>query len=346
MRIRFSCEKKRSGIQENGISNLSKLTHVLSGFLNILQPPTVLQIEPTTRCNLKCKHCLRSSKTNGDMSLNLFKSIINQLGKPKLLARRIYLTGLGEPLLNPEICSMVEYAKERGFEAGFTSNFTLVNRTVALNLIKAGLDHLSISIDGASHRTFEKIRVGGSFGEVVENVRVFVGAKAESLSRTPKLVFSAVITDQNVDEMHQIVKLGEALGVDGVCFSERIMPNQSDNRNDYLLSLGREELCGRQLDIELVRFQEKQLPCLATRGCYVTFDGQILPCSSIAQMVPREDYPKFTFGSLDAKSFHDIWYSRNYREFRTRLILGSYQQFCQGCPQRRTQANVCPRVND
>jgi len=331
---------------ENGVPNLLRLTHVLSGFLNLVQPPTVLQLEPTTRCNLRCKHCFRSSKTSGDMSLGLFKSIVNQLGKPKLLVKKIYLTGLGEPLLNPDVFSMVKYAKERGFEVGFTSNFTLVNETVASNLIKSGLDHLSVSIDGASDHTYEQIRAGSSFDEVVENVRLFVKAKAESRSRTPKLVLNAVITDLNIDETGEIIRLGERLGVDGICLSERIIPNKSVERKAHLASLVNEESSGRLLDIELAGFNNPQLPCLATRGCYVTFDGIILPCSSLAQLVPREEYHKFMLGNLSVESFLNVWYSRDYREFRKRLILGCCQQFCRGCPERRIRANMYARSND
>jgi MoaA/NifB/PqqE/SkfB family radical SAM enzyme len=68
--------------------------------------PVSVQIEITTKCNLSCPFCLRVTDPariiDVDMSLNLYKSIINQI---KGRTCGVNLVGLGEPLLHPEIFS-------------------------------------------------------------------------------------------------------------------------------------------------------------------------------------------------------------------------------------------------
>ena len=83
--------------------------------------PSSLQIETTTRCNLRCKTCLRSQQAQGDMPFELFKSIIDQYKLLKITGRKIDLTGVGEPLLNTELLPMIRYAKTNETKVGWES---------------------------------------------------------------------------------------------------------------------------------------------------------------------------------------------------------------------------------
>jgi MoaA/NifB/PqqE/SkfB family radical SAM enzyme len=84
-----------------------------------------VQLESTTKCNMKCKTCIRSTGENFDMPFDSFTSIIDQLQSSRLSTEQVDLTGVGEPLLNKNLISMVKYAKRSGFRVGFTSSLTL-----------------------------------------------------------------------------------------------------------------------------------------------------------------------------------------------------------------------------
>src|SRR5512136_715315 len=91
--------------------------------------PYSVQIEITTKCNLRCEMCSRSKEqagaVNSDMPLDLFNSIVGKLRYP---SRHITLVGLGEPLLHPQLFPIIRSAKERGLAVSLISNFTLVDR--------------------------------------------------------------------------------------------------------------------------------------------------------------------------------------------------------------------------
>jgi hypothetical protein len=64
--------------------------------------PTILQVEPTSRCNLRCKLCPVGTglgRPVGDMDLPMFRRIIDELGEYLLL---IMFWDWGEPFLNPD----------------------------------------------------------------------------------------------------------------------------------------------------------------------------------------------------------------------------------------------------
>ncbi|MFQ6085939.1 MAG: radical SAM protein, partial [Candidatus Bathyarchaeia archaeon] len=73
--------------------------------------PTMVQIEPTLRCNLRCRMCVRTywRKRSGDLGFENYQRIVDQF--PHL--RQLNLTGVGESLLNRDFFRMVEYAKSR-----------------------------------------------------------------------------------------------------------------------------------------------------------------------------------------------------------------------------------------
>lgn len=148
--------------------------------------PVSVQIEVTTKCNLSCPFCLRVTDPariiDVDMSLNLYKSIISQI---KGRTCGVNLVGLGEPLLHPEIFSMIRFAKDNGLEVSLVDNFTLIDQEKSLQLINSGLDFLYVSFDSTSKEIFEKARRGACFERIIENIQLFVKTKSDLKVKTP-----------------------------------------------------------------------------------------------------------------------------------------------------------------
>ena len=75
--------------------------------------PTVLQIEPTSRCNLQCKVCPVAAgldRPAGDMDLQMFRRIVDELGDYLLL---MMFWDWGEPFLNPHSYEMIQIRAQR-----------------------------------------------------------------------------------------------------------------------------------------------------------------------------------------------------------------------------------------
>jgi hypothetical protein len=124
------------------------VSRVASRFLRF---PTVFYVEPTNDCNLSCVMCARkkSKKAVGYMSLELYRHVVGQLASRGLGV--VTLHQAGEPLLHPHIAHMVAYAKERGLRrVRFATNGTLLTGDLARNLVEAGLDSITVSMDATT----------------------------------------------------------------------------------------------------------------------------------------------------------------------------------------------------
>lgn len=294
--------------------------------------PIYVQVESTTKCNLRCKTCRRTNDINRDMSFSLFKSIIDEFKGSKVISRRLDLTGLGEPLFHPEITHMVEYAKENGFHVSFTSNFTIINRRNAVELIEAKLDDLYASFDGASKETFEKIRVGADFEKVIRNLKLLQEIKNELNVTKPELMFETTVSESNVHEIPEIIELAESLRVDGILMYREVKAGKTDYVNDSFASIDWKELTRSKVKIQVSNPTKPPRPCVGVIGCYITFDGKVLPCNRIIQLTPRSEYPQYQFGDLNKESLKKIWFSDEYRLFRRRVALGICSSICKSCP--------------
>ena len=128
-------------------------------------------IEPTFRCNLGCEMCPRFSSEDPhlDMSMDTYERIHESMA----FAHTVDFTGWGEPMLHRDIYTMIRAAKEQGCFITMTSNGTVLNRRNSLSLISAGMDRLTISVDGMTTATFDTIRLGASFEQITKNLKEF-----------------------------------------------------------------------------------------------------------------------------------------------------------------------------
>ena len=120
------------------------------------RPLGVLRLSLTARCNLACPYCLPDGvEPPGLLSLEQRLAVIG--AAVSLGARSLRLTG-GEPLLHPDLEALIaETAPLRQRQPGgpglreiaLTSNGALLSAERAHALRAAGLDRLTLSLDGA-----------------------------------------------------------------------------------------------------------------------------------------------------------------------------------------------------
>lgn len=312
-------------------SLITKAKTVLHAPKTYLFPPNFVQIESTTKCNMKCKQCIRGPGENYDMSFEFYQSLVDQLNFTRFGTKHVDLTGVGEPLLNSNLVSMIDYAKKRGFRVSFTSNFMLMNESRAVDVISSGVDYLYVSVDGGTKDTYEKIRVGANYEEVISNIEHFMEAKRELNTVKPSLRFYVALQDDNVNEIQDIIELANGLGISLVNFNRVVIPGKEHWTNeipvmDIWKSLPDNDVIGRRA-IPLGVYQ----PCVALKGCFVTYDGKVLPCNNLTQMISRKEYDPYYLGDLTNNTLYDVWFSDDYRKFRVNLARGVRPKFCEYC---------------
>ncbi|MGM7693070.1 radical SAM protein [Staphylococcus saprophyticus] len=168
--------------------------------------PTVLCIEPTSVCNLRCTMCFQSDENfsgnkeyQGNMSLEMFKNLIDE-GKEYGLSS-IVLASRGEPMLNKDIFEMIRYAKDNGIiDVKMNTNATLMNERKARKLLESGLDNLVFSVDSPHKEEFEKIRRGANFDKIIRNIKNFNKIRSEEFPNSNlRTRISMVVIDDNQD---------------------------------------------------------------------------------------------------------------------------------------------------
>ncbi len=106
--------------------------------------PIVAQIIPIRRCNLDCGYCNEYDKVSSPVPLDVMLRRIDLLAD---LGTTIITLSGGEPMLHPDLDSIVRRIRERGAIATLITNGLLLTRDRIQGLNRAGLDYLQISID-------------------------------------------------------------------------------------------------------------------------------------------------------------------------------------------------------
>jgi CheY-like chemotaxis protein len=90
---------------------------------------------------------------------------------------------------------MIKFAKEAGIErVQFNTVGTMLDRKAAEEICLAGLDKITISLDGASEETYCKIRDNSDFNTVIDNINSFIEYKIENkITFTPLEGYSEVV---------------------------------------------------------------------------------------------------------------------------------------------------------
>ncbi len=328
-----------AGMYNLGLNYLATKTFPANAYNQL----TVVQIESTLACNLKCKMCVREyfDKKNPHLTFENFKTIIDQF--PYL--RQLNLTGIGEPLLNKDIFKMVEYAKSKKIYVRFTTNATLLAPKNCEKIILSGLDELRVSLDGATAETFEDIREGSCFLEVIGNIRALNRLKQSSGAEKPVVEMNTVVLKENFTELPRLVELAAYLDIKSIYFSGLDIEGAKYAEEDHsIYDMSKQEIekifaetkeKARELGVAIrlpgiiPQSQKCFLPWLTN---YVTLDGDLMPCCHCIDGLNRQEVIRnYALGNLLEQKFEDIWNAEKYRHFRKRLNNGNLPGICKNC---------------
>ena len=123
----------------------------------------VVEVEPTTACDLACAFCPRGSlrRPEGRLSEEDFQSILENLGNPSDKGMLLF-SGFGEPMQHEKIAFFVRDAKRAGWFCGITTNGTRLSESSAEGLVSAGLDVLQVSLHAVTEATYRRVVKRGS----------------------------------------------------------------------------------------------------------------------------------------------------------------------------------------
>ena len=307
-----------------------------------MPPPLWIYLEPTTKCNFNCLTCSRKSLSpthiNKNLSLTEFKYIISNI--PGL--NKIHLQGLGEPLLNKDLWKITQYGRMKGIRFTTTLNGSLINQNNVDKLLKSFIG-IGISLDSTNEENYNKIRRGGNFKRIMENIQLLLKRKKELNSNTV-IGFNFVVTHLNFNELEDYLQLCEKMGMECsiVEVENWYIPTQKEYKQEFdFIKKSREyhekirslilrykiHLEKRGLNISYgMPFKRKHICLWPFTSCFVSCDGYITPCCI------RQDPSIINFGNIFKTPFKKIWNSKKYQIFRNTMLKRLPNIICDNCP--------------
>ncbi|HDL65036.1 MAG TPA: radical SAM protein [Proteobacteria bacterium] len=176
--------------------------------------PFEIAIGITNRCNLDCSFCPHriSPRSQGNISLDLLDSLITQVSP---YADVVDLSFDGEPFLHPEWSECVKICHRHGVRAILQSNGLLVDEAVTHEILEAGVDSITFSVDAATEETYRRLKLGGNFKLVLKNVEYFLQQAAQT-SRRPRITVQFVRGPENRDEADDFLSYWRGKGADSI----------------------------------------------------------------------------------------------------------------------------------
>ena len=243
----------------------------------------------------------------GNMKFDLYKKGLDECAEHGLYSIR--LSWRGECTVNPRIVDMIAYAKERGIkEVSFISNGYRITGDLASDIVKAGLDYVTISVDGL-YEEYDKIRYPIKFENIVEQLKNLRHLRDTIGKGYPRIRINSVWNEEKGEGWFQ--KFYDFFGpiVDFITFSP-------EYKHDCIVKRLRKDFICQYL------FQR----------ITIIWDGTIPLCVA-------DKKPGHVIGNLNTDSIYDAWNSQrmNYARKRHLAYKAAEIQPCSICDRAVTK---------
>jgi len=309
--------------------------------------PDSFDYVPTLRCNLNCPGCFQKKdrfNPSNELTFDEFKLMLDKLD----VKDKIFKVIGGEIFVRDYIYDMLCELRQRD-----------ANLIIGTNALESPNEdyikywnpvEMTTSIDGLAE-THDKMRgTRGSF----KAVRDFIYDNG-IYGLGYKILTTTMIYDNNLDQIENIYKLKDRLGIERMRFQipkwsskEEIKESINILGKDSILDVSRYPYKFNEEDIyklpiffdnknyfiQPYYFQNypketikkrirKNHKCMCTYlfRCKINPDGEVNPCFYILNKM----------GNLKDKSLEEIWNSKEYKEFRMKLADNNLLPICENC---------------
>ena len=170
--------------------------------------PKVIEIETTTLCDRRCVICeyvywKKGEQVRRHLTFEEFKEMIDQFP----VIRWSNVTGEGSAFLNPDYIKMLKYLHGKGASVWLVDHLDSIPWEALRDEVLPYIHGMYVSMDGATRQTYEKIKVGCNYDNVIQNLLRIIGYKRTHRTPFPHLTFRYVITKDNVEEIPAFLSL-------------------------------------------------------------------------------------------------------------------------------------------
>lgn len=345
----------------NKIKDKKQQAKVAAGILfrEVYTGPWNVQIDLTNQCNNNCIACWCNSPLLGDKAMDhvtkkkslSYETAIKLIDElDDLGVRDIYFTGGGEPFMHPRILDIMRHIKKKGIHLDMSTNFTLINKEIAEQLVDIGVDHMTLSLWAGTPETYAKQHPNKdmkTFLKIEKMIDYIVKLKKEKGTTSPALEMYNVINIYNYHEVNKMLELAFKHRMNDISFTPvDTVPDRTDKlklRAEHLKILAEkirampekilvsEKKYGHQLlfknydsflrrienpDAENANYDTDILDSLPS--CYAGWAfARVLATGDVNSCLKSFKIP---VGSIYEKSFKEIWFGEKQQKFREHTI--------------------------
>ena len=185
---------------------------------NIIQDPYLISINVDESCNLRCPSCRRDNimlsfgpeYERKLTEVNHIVDLLEQFEEPA----HIVMSGNGDPLASAIMRPLIHRFKPRNnqtirlFTNGLLMKKQLTDSTIA--------DHITqyfISIDAGSKQVYERVRLGGKWEQLIDNLKFLQPMAANNKA---EVLLKFVLQKDNYNDMKNFAELCIKMGFQGV----------------------------------------------------------------------------------------------------------------------------------
>ena len=318
---------------------------------NGLSKPWVVELDPTTACNLACHGCISASLLNqGGFKRERIKEMAKEFAE--IGVKAVVLIGGGEPMAHPEFGTLVDYFYENDIHVGVTSNGTLIHKY--LDSLAHRTKWVRISVDAGCEEVFQQYRPHASgksqFNKVIDGMREL------SKSRSTKLGFSFLVLEKvgsdrtrneegknyvetNATDIYKAAQLAKDIGCDYFEVKPSFDPfhflNDTSNimaeiikdelrKSSHLIDDKFKIISPYTLDrtLEGEKLQEKKYSrCLTAEMRTVVSPSGVYVCPY------HRGNKNLQIGDANTESFREIWEGKTRKEIMEKLDPRKHCQF-------------------
>ena len=181
--------------------------------------PISYSIEPTNHCNLKCPECPSGlgslTRPLGLLNLIDFKNWIDQIKDSGFYVQLFFQ---GEPYINKSLPDMINYARSNRVYISVSTNGHFITDKNIDKILENAPDKIIYSVDGLDEESYQKYRVGGTFKQADEGLRLLISKRNERKRKIPFVEFQFIVMKQNEHQLDDVRKYCKDVGVDKLVF--------------------------------------------------------------------------------------------------------------------------------
>jgi radical SAM protein with 4Fe4S-binding SPASM domain len=294
-----------------------------------LEAPYSIFIDPSSVCNFKCKFCMNKKiRSPKIMSLDMFTGIIDSLQEFETPVKVIRLYGFGEPLINPNFCEMVKYAKasSKVLSVDTTTNGSLINKKYAGKLVESGIDRINISIESLSTEGYKAFTGRDvDFKALVKNLTYLYRIKKETTIFIK--ICGDYLTDEEKAEFYRIfTPISDGCDIEHVaqCWYDTKIENVNTEVGIYGQPLENVEVCPYIFYSLMVQSDGK------VSLCFLDWNKKLL------------------IGDIKHKSVYKIWHGDELKVIQKMMLKKKKPDICKTCQQLKAgmPVNLDPHAKE